>query len=378
MHAADPRADVAGDHRADHEREEAHRAAEGDRKRDGGQRHGHPLGPGRNGEQGHRRWYQPEQRADLGRGNRAEGQLEQHRHGTGHARRARDEVLARQFAHGRGQAHARQQDDQAGDDHRAHLDRHEVDRHHGCDDGRQQRRDRFERRGDVRSLARAQRGHASDEADHRRGGNPGPAGQQDRGDAGRGDGIGDQRENLGGQRGLQGADCTQLAAAFAEIEIAIDHLVGDFVDQAQALQIDLAGRQAQHLGHLGDAALAVALLRERHDDRGRRRQHVATQRQALADQADRGFKARCRGAVFVQAARQFDDEFDAGGEGYAGHSGKPGRRGALIMEAGRPRVGKLTPAHGRTRGLFNDGPSATQRTSGPGAAGYDNAKPRHG
>lgn len=107
-------------------------------------------------------------------------------------------------------------------------------------------------------------------------------------------------------------------AAFGQIQRAVDDLVGNLVHEAQALEIHVTRRHAQHLGHLCDPR-RVFQARETHDDRGGRGEDVAGETQAFANQDDGRFQSRRRRAVFVQATREFDDELDAGGHGGGNH-----------------------------------------------------------
>ncbi len=133
---------------------------------------------------------------------------------------------------------------------------------------------------------------------------------QHRGDAAGRNRVADHQPRAVRGRVWSAPDRAQTAASGGQVEAAIDDLVGDLVDLAQATEIHLAGGHAHDLGHFRQLVLARQ-VRERHHDRGRRGQHVASQLQAIANQIDRVFQARRGGAVLVQAPCQLDDEADA-------------------------------------------------------------------
>ena len=184
----------------------------------------------------------------------------------------------------------------------------------GGDQGREERRQCIRRRRDIRSCGRNVIDQADHEPDQRRHRDAGPARMQDHCDAAGGHAeTCDQPRAIGG-RAPRFAEFLQARATGFQIEMAIDDLVGNLVDLAQALQVHVAGRHAHDLGDFGETVFAHG-IGERHHDRGRRRQHNADEAQPRADQVDHVFKARRGGAVLVQAPRQLDDEADAGLEG---------------------------------------------------------------
>lgn len=273
-------------------------------------------------------------------------------------------MLARQLAHCGGQGHAGQQHDQAGEHHRLEIQRYQVRRSEGGDEGDQQGRDGLVTRRHPRPRRGVQAERADEPAAYRRHPEVGPAGLEQGGHAGRTQAEAQHRQPLRAPR--HGAvQLAQQAVAAVDVQLAVDHAVGDLVHLAQATQVDLARGHADHLGDLRHGVAAAALFGEGQHDRGGCGQRVAVQGQARADLGDGLLQARGGRAVLVQAPRQGDDEGDAGMEGGGG-----GHRGSFALgDAGAPWRASGAHHAGFARARASDPPHGAGARPGGGAGG---------
>ena len=111
--------------------------------------------------------------------------------------------------------------------------------------------------------------------------------------------------------GIGRAQRAQTAKAFAQIELALDHAVGDGIGGTQARQVHVAGRQPHHLGSLRDTLLTLRRISRRNDDGGGAGPHIGGQSEASCRPGHGHFQAGRGGAVLMQTPRQLQQKCDA-------------------------------------------------------------------